>query len=75
MIEMEEEAETKQAEIIAKDKEIARLLQRIDYIEKNLLSGEQIVAKNLDGITKMEAQIAFSDNEKAEIAQELEYVR
>ena len=55
MIEMEEEAETKQAEIIAKDKEIARLLQRIDYIEKNLLSGEQIVAKNLDGITKMEA--------------------
>ena len=75
MIEMEEEAETKQAEIISKDKEIARLLQRIDYIEKNLLSGEQIVAKNLDGITKMEAQIAFSDNEKAEIAQELEYVR
>ena len=68
MIEMEEEAETKQAEIISKDKEIARLLQRIDYIEKNLLSGEQIVAKNLDGITKMEAQIAFSDNEKAEIA-------
>ena len=55
MIEMEEEAETKQAEIISKDKEIARLLQRIDYIEKNLLSGEQIVAKNLDGITKMEA--------------------
>jgi len=68
MIEMEEEAETKQAEILAKDKEIARLLQRIDYIEKNYVSGEQIVAKNLDGITKMEAYIAFSANEKAEIA-------
>ena len=68
MIEMEEEAEIRQAEILGKDKEIARLQQRIEYIEKNLLNGEQIVAKNLDGMTKLEAQLAFSANEKAEIA-------
>ena len=68
MMEMEEEAEIRQAEILGKDKEIARLQQRIEYIEKNLLNGEQIVAKNLDGMTKLEAQLAFSANEKAEIA-------
>jgi len=44
MIEMEEEAQSSQAQVVVKDKEIGRLQQRIEYIEKNLLSGEIMVA-------------------------------
>lgn len=49
--------------------------ERIEYIEKNLLSGERMVASNLDGITQMEAQIEFAAREKSELQNELEGLR
>lgn len=67
MLELEEEASVKDAEMIEKDREISRLKQRLENFETSLLSGQEMVASSVNGITQMEAQIQFAAKEKEEL--------
>ena len=58
-----------------KEKELQRIKQRLDYMEKNLMSGESAMVQNMEGIANIEAQLEFTKNEKNELADKLDVVQ
>ena len=58
-----------------KDTEIRKLHEKVELIEKSMVSGEEMAVKSLDGMADLEAKVTFLNNEKNELNQELEYVR
>ena len=54
-------------ELQAKDDEIRKLHQKVELVEKSMVSGEEMAVKSLDGLADLEAKLAFVNNEKNEI--------
>ena len=75
MIQYEEERENHQAQLDEKDRTINKLEQRVNNIEKGMQQDEALATANLNGMADLEAKLAFVQNEKNEMQQELDYVR
>ena len=66
MIQMEEEYQARQAGMAKKDEMIKKLCEQEDSMEKGMQDDSDLVLHNLNGITDLEAKLAFVSQEKNE---------
>ena len=67
IIEIEEKMQGHAGELQQKDDEIRKLHQKVELVEKSMVSGEEMAVKSVDGLADLEAKLAFVNNEKNEI--------